>query len=1841
MKKILLFLMLALFCIPWAANAQNTLTVHDGTTTNNYVPIYGYYADAYLKCQMVYPASELTAMNGQDIMAMSFYTSQPSLSALDGTFQVWIKEVDDATLSAFVSTDDATLVYEGTVSTNGEMAIVFQEAYTYNGGNLLVGVYQTATSSGYPTTSFYGEEVTSAAFQGYSYSNLNSVTGSVKNFLPKTTFTYVPASSCPKPTNLTYLYTEGETTATVSWTSDAGAFNVDVNGTITAVTTNTYTINIQPATTYTIKVQANCGEEPSGWASTSFFSGCPASFAIPYTYGFEEADALACWTVNATGDFTAQTGINDLYPKTGTYDFVFYYTEEPGQYLISPELSGITNGLHVEFWYRQYDYGAETFQVGYSTTTNDVDAFTWGEEISASTTYQRFSANYPAGTKYVAVKHTSDDQYYLYLDDFLFEESASCLEPTNVHYADVTTTSASISWTPGASETAWDIYVTDDEDDVPGETTSITITNVEDNPYTLTNLTPATTYYVYVRALCGETDASAWSSPVIFDTKCEAMELPYSEDFLGSDSKWMCWNTIVSNTSYDGISIVGLSNPAINVIQFYRGAQGGNIVAVLPEVDAAYPLNGYQITFDAAYSNYSGTLTVGVMTDPTDASTFVEVEQITLTSSLASYTVRLNTYSGNGQYIALKHAGTSTSSYIFVGNIEVTELPACLTPTNLTVTGAKNAVISWEGEGSFEIALSLDPEVAPGDAIVATEITANEYDLSTLTTEGMHYVYVRNNCGEAGYSEWVGTSFDVNYCTPNPTSHDGSGITGVSFGTGDYVVTNGDGSASLPASAPYYGDYTSMIGAVQAGVESTIAITTGTGSYPYTFVIWVDLDNSMSFEDSEILYIGKAASGSGTLNATITIPATQTLGDYRMRIYGADSYFSSFYGNGTTNWNAAHDPCSSGTYRHAHDYTLRVLEAPSCLVAGNVAVATENITSTTAVISWTNTNGAEATYTVMQGETVLTTTAVDSYTLEGLTAATTYPAGTFTIISGCDETLIASVPAFTTACDAVTTFPWSEDFESYSAGNFNVPCWVNEHISGTGTQIFKVYTSTNGNNTTHQLQLPDMSSGTMTKLMLPEMTLPGNDYLFSIDVYRNTTSYPEEGIRVFASTDGEIEGATELAFISRNYTVTNGVIPAETTSDWYTYELPIGISGTCYIILRGESKYGSSTYMDNFAVKQIPTCLKPTALECTATTTTTATFSWTNGAADQTAWQICLNGDETNLIMANSNPFTVEGLTVATNYTAKVRAYCGEDSQSEWSNEVNFTTACDAVTDLPWNENFDAYTGSTSSSSPAGYPNDELPMCWQFLNRSDNSSNYPQVFISSISDYPVSGKCLFFRSSSTIPLYAVLPAFEEEIADLQLTFTYRNEGTSDYNGTLIVGYMTNLADATTFTTVLTCEKTTTLTEKEVLFSDAPAGSYIAFKYQGGSSSNYYLSIDNVKVEEAPACPAPTDLTYSMHANGVTVGWNGTSDSYNVQYRTAAGEAAPFKQDFENGLGGWTFTSGNATNGIGGGGSNPAGIISTTTAAHNGTSGFRFSSYSQKTDDETYDQYLVSPELTVTGELKFWYKMYGTNDHLYVGFSTTNDLESFVWTEISNSSSWQAYTNELSGDVKYIAIHYFGDYAFYAYVDDITVGAYDIPVGEWQTIAADDNTVDIPLTEQATYEVQVQGVCDGEAGDWSETLTFDFTPFNCEAGIVLNESNPTWKENFEGLTNITKPFTGVTPSCWTVGHEYFHGSEVYAGGVDTLPQVYYSSASGNHSLCMYYRALLAMPVLDESVDMSRLRLSMDVLQIQWHWPLYRLQERWRLHDRPVQHELPGQHHADVRSREGVRNHRASA
>ena len=231
------------------------------------------------------------------------------------------------------------------------------------------------------------------------------------------------------------------------------------------------------------------------------FGVAKAQQALPYSYGFEDNNlATDGWTTqNPSGLDDSKFMISTSAKRTGTYGFQFSSYDDRGahtQYLISPELDA-ANGVIAQFYYKaSSSYGTETFKVGYSTTNTDITSFTFGSEISTTNTSwtQSEEFNFPAGTKYVAIYYYSDWQYYLYVDDFSFEENLPCAKPENLS---VTTDgqTATVTWDGTASN---NFIVTVNGTPASGQT----------SPYTF-NVALSTTYNISVTANCGSDGLSA------------------------------------------------------------------------------------------------------------------------------------------------------------------------------------------------------------------------------------------------------------------------------------------------------------------------------------------------------------------------------------------------------------------------------------------------------------------------------------------------------------------------------------------------------------------------------------------------------------------------------------------------------------------------------------------------------------------------------------------------------------------------------------------------------------------------------------------------------------------------------------------------------------------------------------------------------------------------------------------------------------------------------------------------------------------------------------------------------------------------------------------------------------------------------------------------------------------------------------------------------------------------------------------------------------------------------------------------------------------------------------
>lgn len=86
------------------------------------------------------------------------------------------------------------------------------------------------------------------------------------------------------------------------------------------------------------------------------------------------------------------------------------------QYLITPELPVLTSSVSITFDARSL-YESQSLQLGYSTTTDDISAFTWLSVISVPVAGGVCTETFPQGTTYIAIKYASADKYYLYIDN--------------------------------------------------------------------------------------------------------------------------------------------------------------------------------------------------------------------------------------------------------------------------------------------------------------------------------------------------------------------------------------------------------------------------------------------------------------------------------------------------------------------------------------------------------------------------------------------------------------------------------------------------------------------------------------------------------------------------------------------------------------------------------------------------------------------------------------------------------------------------------------------------------------------------------------------------------------------------------------------------------------------------------------------------------------------------------------------------------------------------------------------------------------------------------------------------------------------------------------------------------------------------------------------------------------------------------------------------------------------------------------------------------------------------------------------------------------------------------
>ena len=393
-----LFLLLALLLGGTSPTWADELTVYDGTGSNCYIPVYGSYADTQgTISEFIVPATPLSSIKDKEITKMTFYTQSASSKVFTSTFKVYLKEIEETVYesSAAFGSTDATVVYTGSLDATGStMVIEFDNNYTYNGGNLLVGIEVIAKTNNYASTYFYGET------QSVNTAFYNKTSATRVKFIPKTTFT-------TKVEGSGFEVKDDATKVTSPYDYNFGLATAGTTKTFTLSNPGTETtpiaVDVTGANGFTATVEGNATSIPAGGEKTLTITmpNATASGSIvvtptgaglsPFTFNvsgtvrdpnkvyldFSDGQMPEGWTQEGYTSTGYYSTTYEWTPSTGYISYSYTSSEGAGKF-ISPKLN-FSNGEQIFFETAKYSSSTwynPSIKVEYTTDATGATGWT-------------------------------------------------------------------------------------------------------------------------------------------------------------------------------------------------------------------------------------------------------------------------------------------------------------------------------------------------------------------------------------------------------------------------------------------------------------------------------------------------------------------------------------------------------------------------------------------------------------------------------------------------------------------------------------------------------------------------------------------------------------------------------------------------------------------------------------------------------------------------------------------------------------------------------------------------------------------------------------------------------------------------------------------------------------------------------------------------------------------------------------------------------------------------------------------------------------------------------------------------------------------------------------------------------------------------------------------------------------------------------------------------------------------------------------------------------------------------------------------------------------------------
>ncbi len=568
-----------------------------------------------------------------------------------------------------------------------------------------------------------------------------------------------------------------------------------------------------------------------------------------------------------------------------------------------------------------------------------------------------------------------------------------------------------------------------------------------------------------------------------------------------------------------------------------------------------------------------------------------------------------------------------------------------------------------------------------------------------------------------------------------------------------------------------------------------------------------------------------------------------------------------------------------------------------CFAPTNVTVG--SITGETAVVSWNapegqNTFGVAYKETTSDAWITLPNVTGTTTTLTDLEGLTNYSVKVWTI---CEENSFSTeiVRTFTTSVSSsqVATLPYNETFDTQES----VSSWLLEN----GNDVNKWYWGTAENNTT---ELP--TSGALFISSTEGLSNVYDNEEESEVLAKKYIQFPEAlnfKLAFDVKCIGEV-GFDELYvhLVANGQSVNNNNLIGTYSgiSSWERKEILLPASyanQTMQLVLRwsNDSMEGTNppAAVDNISLTAM-TCgmVNNLAVEFDEDedgVIAQVTFNNANPAVDSYIVEYALNGtNEWSSITVDTTIAEITGLPYATSYSVRVKVHCEDDSMSEYSETLTFTTPCGMITSFPWTEGFE-----NPFVEIEGVGNAAAPLCWVQFTRDD----YYMWDRNTV--YPSSGSgCLRGLNtaySSDANAWMISPAMQFTGGEM-LVFKMRRQYESHiaklkvYTLSETEEPLSTISDTSRFQLVRSIELSgpgAEYTTYEVGLSSLQGQGRFAFVFSESANTFY---IDDVRVEALPDCPNVYGVTAQrVGTNSASVNFD-TSNGNNSGWVIAYGQA---------------------------------------------------------------------------------------------------------------------------------------------------------------------------------------------------------------------------------------------------------------------------------------------------------------------------------------------------------------